>query len=137
MNNPILIVEDDYTDYERLRRCIHKINPSLKTQRFESPQEAIKSHQSNERWEIAFIDMNLPEMTGVELIKYLKPKDPKLKCVLMSGLDNCMEQVQNGRSFDYYLSKEFSSELFFRNIKSILLSEFGSRVLQDKIPVAC
>lgn len=51
-------------------------------------QEYLSSKQSNQLFDIVFIDLVLPGMNGKEVLKRLKEIDPEVKAVISSGYFN-------------------------------------------------
>ena len=71
------------------------------------PQEVLASFEKD-RFSLAFVDINLPDMNGLELASRLKEIDPHIEIVFMTGygtFDNAVEAIKIG-AYDY-LRKPF------------------------------
>ena len=71
------------------------------------PQEVLASFEKS-RLSLAFVDINLPGMSGLELASKLKEIDPRIEIVFMTGygtFDNAVEAIKIG-AYDY-LPKPF------------------------------
>jgi len=62
------------------------------------------------RYDCIFFDCNMPELTGVELIKIIKEKNPQAKKVMISGYDLINEDFAKDSGVDIFLRKPFSLE---------------------------
>jgi len=71
------------------------------------PKEVLASFEKG-RFSLAFVDINLPYMSGLELASRLKEIDPRIEIVFMTGygtFDNAVEAIKIG-AYDY-LRKPF------------------------------
>ncbi|MCP4575918.1 MAG: response regulator [Deltaproteobacteria bacterium] len=71
------------------------------------PEEVLASFEKD-RFPLAFVDINLPAMSGLELASKLKEIDPRMEIVFMTGygtFDNAVEAIKIG-AYDY-LRKPF------------------------------
>ena len=106
----ILIVDDEPSGCEAVADFLHieGYQPFVCTH----PQEALASFEKG-RFLIAFVDINLPVMSGLELASKMKEIDPRIEIVFMTGygtFDNAVEAIKIG-AYDY-LRKPFGmSEL--------------------------
>ena len=56
-------------------------------------------------YDLAFFDHNMPELTGMELVKFIKQNDIKTKTVILSGYSGMGESFSKIIGADDYLSK--------------------------------
>ena len=91
VNKPVLIVEDNPYMSSLLEEMLHVFD--YESVRAESGQEAL-SKLENGKFAMVFTDIKMPNMNGLELLRNIKEKTPKLPVVLISG----------------YSIKEFSSD---------------------------
>ena len=96
------------------------------------PREALEAAQS-EMFPLAFLDIRLPEMSGLELAAKLKESNPLLEMVFMTGygtIENAVEAIKVG-AYDF-LRKPFNiSEL------KLCIRRFQEReALKEKIRLA-
>lgn len=104
--------------------------------------EFTKSHQ----YEIAFLDIELPGINGVECAKKLREKMPKLLIVFITAHDNYIRE-SNQMGGDDYLVKPYSEAaiqatmekmrfLVKRQKKNVYVEMFGRFVIKkDNIPI--
>ena len=86
------------------------------------PEEVLASFEKG-RFKLAFVDINLPGMSGLELASKLKEIDPRIEIVFMTGygtFDNAVEAIKIG-AYDY-LPKPFGL-----NELSLCLRRFEER----------
>ena len=57
------------------------------------------------RYDIVFSDQNMPELTGMELIKYIKSNNLKAKTVIITGYQESSEYFMRYMGADEYLTK--------------------------------
>ena len=61
-------------------------------------------------YDVAFFDHNMPELTGLELIKIIKQGDIKTKVVLLTGYPAMKDVLAKSIGADGYLNKPCSLE---------------------------
>ena len=74
-----------------------------------------------ENWDIVLLDMKLPDIEGMEIIKRLKKDAPRVLVVVMTGyatVDNAVMAMKNG-AFDY-LAKPFTEDTLTRAVNKAL-----------------
>ena len=101
----ILIVDDEIA----IRKALEKFLASLGYHVFAvtSGEEALKVF-GEEVIDLALIDLVMPGMNGVELIKKLKEADPKMVCIVMTAFGTITSAVETMKAGAYhYLTKPF------------------------------
>ena len=103
----VLIVDDDAGIRKTLSKILEKEGYLVET--VENGQQAIKA--SNERFfNVALIDIRLPDMEGTKLLERLKEPEPKMVKIIITGyasLQNAIEAVNKGA--DGYVLKPFDA----------------------------
>ena len=61
----------------------------------------------NKQYDIAFLDHNMPELTGLELIKYIKDNDLKIKTIILSAYPEIDDFFAKTVGADEYLEKPY------------------------------
>ncbi|ROQ92305.1 ATP-binding response regulator [Desulfosoma caldarium] len=107
----ILVVDDDPSVLELMGEVLRGegCNPLLAS----NPMEALTLAESKE-CSLAFLDIELPGMNGIELTGRLKAKDPHLDVVIMTGygtLENAVQAIKIGVAD--FIRKPFSIEDVF------------------------
>lgn len=102
----ILILEDDRRLAEEL--CEYLETEGFDAARAEKPSSAF-TLLGRTQFDIALIDLKLPEYDGIEFLKRMKTEYPLIEAVIMSGhgdMESVIEALRHG-AFDY-LKKPFS-----------------------------
>jgi DNA-binding NtrC family response regulator len=128
----ILIVDDD----ENIRKVIATI---LEEEGYavESVDTARKAIEKTKRkfYNLALIDIRLPDMEGIELLTKMKTTTPRIRKIIITGyptLQNAMEAVNRGA--DAYIMKPFDMDKVLSTIKNQLRKqEEEKRYSQDKV----
>jgi PAS domain S-box-containing protein len=126
----IMIVDDDPAIGELIATFMSREghNPVICTH----PQEAL-DHIKKKAFHMAFIDINMPVMGGIELASNLKRDNPELEVVFITGFgtfDNAIQAIKVG-AYDY-LRKPFGiSEL------NLCIKRFQERMLlKEQVKIA-
>ncbi len=114
----ILIVDDD----ENIRKVLTTI---LEDEGYtvESVGTAKKAIERTRKkfYNLALIDIRLPDMEGIELLTRMRDTTPKMRKIIITGyptLQNAMEAVNRGA--DAYILKPFDMEKVLKTIKEQL-----------------
>ena len=114
----ILIVDDD----ESIRKTLAAI---LEQEGYDvdvAEDGAVAIKKSNEKvFEIALVDMRLPDMMGVELLSKLKERTPKTAKVMVTGypsMQNAIAAVNEGA--DGYIVKPVDAGVLLETIRKHL-----------------
>ena len=103
----VLIVDDDASIRKTLSKILEKEGYLVET--VENGKEAIKA--SNKRFfNVALIDIRLPDIEGTRLLERLKEHEPKMVKIIITGyasLQNAIEAVNKGA--DGYVLKPFDA----------------------------
>jgi CheY-like chemotaxis protein len=83
---PVLIVEDEATSRRALSMLLGSCG--YRPEAFGSGEEALRALQRGPKPRIALIDLDLPGMNGLELIKHLEQLDPSVFPVLITATSN-------------------------------------------------
>ncbi len=70
---------------------------------------------------ILFLDINLPDGSGLDLLKKIRKEHPRLKIIIISAYDGESERneaTQNGA--DAFIGKPFNSEIVFQTINELI-----------------
>ncbi|MBX5326490.1 MAG: response regulator [Candidatus Bathyarchaeia archaeon] len=128
----ILIVDDD----ENIRTMLSMI---LEDEKYlvESVDTAQKAIEKTDKkfYNVALIDVRLPDMEGIELLTKIKPTTPKMRKIIITGyptLRNAIEAVNRGA--DAYIMKPFNMEKVLKTIKEQLKKQDEERKYsQEKV----
>jgi DNA-binding NtrC family response regulator len=128
----ILVIDDD----ESVRKSLETV---LKEEGYavdvaENGLEAINKSKAN-FYNLALVDLRLPDMDGIELLTRMRDTVPKLVKIIITGypsLESAMEAVN--RAADGYLTKPYTMENLLRTIKEHLKKqEEASKYSEQKV----
>ncbi len=110
MKNSIMIVDDEVDFLESARRGL--LSAGFASIRMESdPLKAKALFEQGETIDVAFIDINMPRMNGVELLEFIKNQSPATECVMVSALNEARVAVDCLKKGAYdYLVKPVSRD---------------------------
>ena len=126
MNENILVVDDDAEVRKTLSSILSNEGYSVET--VENGKQATKISEKS-RFDIALIDIKLPDMDGTELLHRLKKNQPHMIKIIITGfptLENAMETVNEGA--DGYVLKPFDTEKLLEMIRKHLKRETAEHV---------
>jgi signal transduction histidine kinase/CheY-like chemotaxis protein len=112
----LLIVDDNATN----RRILVAQTGSwgLISRETEFPREAIQWFRNGETFDLAILDMHMPEMDGVSLALEIRRIDPSLPLVLFSSL-NRREVAEAADLFSAYLTKPIKRSQLYDTIVTV------------------
>jgi two-component system sensor histidine kinase HydH len=126
----VLVVDDDPT-------ICHLLGDVLRTEGYQPviclhPRDAL-ALSATESFGLAFVDINLPDMSGLDLAARIKEHDPEREVVFITGsgtIENAVRAIKMG-AYDY-LSKPFTLMEF-----TLCLKRFQERrLLKERIQLA-
>jgi DNA-binding NtrC family response regulator len=126
----ILVVDDE----ESIRKVLATIleEEGYKVEIAKSGKEAIKKSE-NGYYNLALLDIRLPDVEGTELLSAMKDTTPKMIKIIMTGypsLQNAIEAVNKGA--DAYILKPFKVETVLRTIKEQLEKQKSYRKYSEE-----
>jgi DNA-binding NtrC family response regulator len=128
----ILVIDDE----ENIRRTITMAlqHAGYLVDTAENGKEAIQKSQAN-FYNLALIDIRLPDMEGTELLTALRDTTPKMVKIILTGfpgLQNAVTAINKG--VDAYLVKPVNTEELLQVIKKHLAKQKQeSEYSQDKV----
>ena len=126
----ILVVDDD----ESIRRTITSIleEKGYTVDTAENGKEAIRKSKTK-FYNLALIDIRLPDMEGTKLLTAMKETTPKMVKLIVTGypsLHNAVEAVNSGA--DAYVLKPFNVEKTLKTIEEQLEKQKGARTYSEQ-----
>ena len=114
----ILVVDDD----ENIRKVLTTIleDEGYAVEQAETGQKAIEMAK-RKVYNLALIDIRLPDMEGIELLTKVRDTTPKMRKIIITGyptLQNAIEAVNRGA--DVYIMKPFDMDKVLITIKEQL-----------------
>ena len=126
MNENILVVDDDTELKKVLSSILSEAGYAVET--VENGKQAIRVSEKK-RFDLALIDIKLPDMEGTELLHRLKEKQPHIVMIIITGfptLENAMETVNEGA--DGYILKPFDIPKLLETIRKHLNKEAADHI---------
>ena len=110
MTGRILIVDDDWDFLELMKARL--TGAGFQQVRIEDdPLKAAALIQAEEVFDIALIDMTMPEMDGLQLLDLIKNNSPRTECIMVTAVNDVRVAVRCLRKGAYdYLVKPISEE---------------------------
>ena len=105
----ILAVDDEIIQLKMLERAIKTAVPGAEPVCFENPIEALKWSMDNAP-EIAFCDLRMPLMNGIELAKELKRHFPMINIIFVTGFYKEYAASAAPLRFSGYLQKPVTAD---------------------------
>ncbi|PIU58762.1 hypothetical protein COS86_07785 [Candidatus Bathyarchaeota archaeon CG07_land_8_20_14_0_80_47_9] len=126
----ILVIDDD----ESIRRTITSIleEKGYTVDTAENGKEAIRKSKTK-FYNLALIDIRLPDMEGTKLLTAMKETTPKMVKIIVTGypsLHNAVEAVNRGA--DAYVLKPFNVEKTLKTIEEQLEKQKGARKYSEQ-----
>jgi len=110
MDNTIIIVDDDQDFLEILREKL--IRTGFKNVRTEDDSMKVASlFERGELFDIALIDMTMPDMDGIQLLELIKNTSPGTECIMVTAVNDARVAVDCLKKGAYdYLVKPIARE---------------------------
>ncbi len=129
-NARILVVDDEESIRKVLATILEEEGFTVDTA--SSGKEAIEK-SNNGYYNLALIDIRLPDMDGTELLTAMRKTTPEMAKIIITGypsLQNAMEAVNKGA--DNYILKPFKVENVLRTIDDQLRKQEESRKYSEE-----
>jgi DNA-binding NtrC family response regulator len=126
LNENILVVDDDTELRKVLSSILSEEGYSVKT--VENGKQAIEVSEKK-RFDLALIDIKLPDMNGTELLHRLKEKQPHIVMIIITGfptIQNAMGAVNEGA--DGYILKPFEIRKLLQAVRKHLNKEAAEHI---------
>ena len=115
----ILIVDDEPHALKDLTECVRDVQPLSKLFPFERSDEALDFARTEEKLDVAFLDINMPVINGIELAKELKKIHPKLNVVFCTAFSGyTVDAIRLHASG--YVNKPYQKEDIERELDDLL-----------------
>jgi len=134
VSGKVLIIDDE----ANLRRTLARIlfNAGCQTEEASSGREALEC-LGRERFDLVYLDIHMPEMSGIELLEQLRRHDSETAVIILTGfgsLQTAMEAVRLG-ALDYLL-KPYDPAIIVARTRTALQDQAARRrkaVLRQRI----
>ncbi|MDD5136434.1 MAG: response regulator [Candidatus Omnitrophica bacterium] len=103
-----ILIADNEKNFVELLRMNLALNGHAADVAYDG-KAALRLIQTN-HYDLAFLDFNMPELTGLELAKYIKENNIRTKVIMITGYDMMNEKLAKCVGVDEYLTKPFRIE---------------------------
>jgi len=126
----ILIIDDD----ENIRKALVAVleDEGYAVESVDTGKKGIEKTET-EFFNLALIDVRLPDMEGVDLLPKMRETSPKIRKIIITGyptLQNAAAAVNKGA--DAYIMKPFDMEKMLQTIKDQLKKQNEERSYNEK-----
>ncbi|MBB3181690.1 GAF domain-containing protein [Variovorax sp. Sphag1AA] len=127
----LLIVDDNATNRRVL--SLQTAKWGMDSRMTASPLEALQWLDAGERFDVAIVDMHMPEMDGLELAQRIRAKHAALPLVLFSSIGR--RETGDGQSvFSAHLSKPIHQSQLFDTLAGLLVRDPSARPAPTAAP---
>jgi len=116
----IMAVDDEYMALEMLKESIQEAEPGAEIEGFRLFSEALKRAEETS-FDVAFLDIQGPEMNGVTMAEKLKALYPKINIIFVTGYSSYMPDAIYLHASGYVL-KPITVESIRREMNNLLHS---------------
>ena len=98
----ILLVDDENLQLIRLENTVKRIMPDAECFSYTNPKKAYEETE-NEKLDIAFLDIEMPLISGINLAKKLKKNNPLINIIFVTAYNNYALDAYNIHASGYVL----------------------------------
>ena len=126
----ILVVDDDDTIRTTMKAILQ--DEGYTVDLASTGKEAIQKSQEN-NYNIALLDIRLPDMEGVELLKLLKDGVPRTRKIMVTGYPSLQNAISAlNKNADAYLLKPVDVEKLLNTVKQQLEAQENERKFSEQ-----
>jgi len=115
----IIIVDDETHALHTLQECLEELRPSAEVIPFDRSDKALEYAHNNGTLDVAFLDIHMPVMNGIELAKELKKICPNVNVVFCTAFsEHVMEAMRLHASG--YVTKPYNRADIARELDNLL-----------------
>ena len=98
----VLLVDDEELQLIRIENIIKKLMPNEEILSYTNPNKAYEDNIDN-KIDIAFLDIEMPQINGITLAKRLKKHNPEINIIFCTAYDNYAVNAYNIHASGYVL----------------------------------
>lgn len=117
----ILIVEDHTLVREAMAQTLARLDPGVECVEVSNSEEAIARLEANPDWDLAVVDLMLPDLNGFSLLGVMAKRFPDVPTVVVSALDDpasVRRAIKAGASG--FVSKASSGDMLTEAVRTVL-----------------
>lgn len=106
----ILCLDDEQLALQMLEMCVQKVKPDADVYAFDDQDELLDDAAKN-GCDVAFLDIHMRGMTGVEVAKKLKDINPKMNIIFVTGFSEYKADAMDMRASGYIMKPVTKEEV--------------------------
>lgn len=132
----VLLVDDEQLQLLRLENACKKVLPDAEFFSYTNPTKAFEENENN-NIDLAFLDIEMPKINGIQLAKKLKKNNPKIKVIFVTAYNEYALDAFKVHASGYVLKPvnenkiqeeidELSNVIELKPIKKLQIKCFGN-----------
>ena len=113
----VLLVDDEYLQLVRLEESVQRVLRKAEIVSFTNPVQALKENEKKP-FDIAFLDIEMPQINGIMLAKSLKVTNPFINIIFVTAYDNFAIEAMKMHASGY-VSKPVNIDKIKREIDNL------------------
>lgn len=126
-----ILIDDEIPSLRNLERTLSKLYPEVEMIATDNYQEVLKNVDDSVK--VAFLDIEMPGMTGIELAKELLKKNPELNIIFVTAYDDYAREAYRVHASGY-LTKPYDTMDIIREMENL---RYPIPVTKRKMRVQC
>lgn len=109
----IALVDDHHILLDGLKWVISQYDFISKVNAYQSPKDLINDLEKGETFDLVVTDLQMPEMSGYQLIDTLRSQFPEVRILVMTMFNSAfvLQQIQLGKADGFFIKQGDQSEL--------------------------
>ena len=106
----ILCLDDEQLALQMLEMCVKKVKPDAEVLAFDDQDDLLEEAEKN-GCDVAFLDIHMRGMNGVEVAKRLKQSNPKMNIIFVTGVSEYKADAMDMRASGYIMKPVTKEEV--------------------------
>lgn len=133
----IIAADDEELALESLTSAIRAVKPKAELVAFSRPEKVLE-YASENICDVAFLDIEMGTMSGIEVAKQLKRQNPAMNVVFVTGYNQYITRIMHmNMKVSGYVLKPATEEEIAEELKYIELKQEPQTPEKDRIVVRC
>ena len=106
----ILCLDDEQLALQMLEMCVKKVKPDAEVLAYDDQDDLLEEAEKN-GCDVAFLDIHMRGMNGVEVAKRLKQSNPKMNIIFVTGFSEYKADAMDMRASGYIMKPVTKEEV--------------------------